>query len=112
LGSRAIQLAAIMPKSTGTLTVLLTYVLEPVAIRLTRGAIAINNALLLLLGIRALPPAGICIRLAIRPADIGLTELVLSRAAEIGRRGRSGAHHAQRSEHTSGEQQSIHGKTF
>jgi hypothetical protein len=73
-----------MQKSTGILAVLLTCVLERRAIRLTRGAIAINNALLLLLGVRALRPAGIRICLATRQADFGLTELVRSRAAEIG----------------------------
>jgi len=73
-----------MQKSTGILAVLLTGVLERGAIRLALGLIAIDNALLLLLGVRALRPAGIRIRLATRLAGFSLTELVRARAVEIG----------------------------
>jgi hypothetical protein len=74
LGSCAIHLESIMPKSTsGTLTVLLTCVLKRIAIRLTSGLIAIDNALILLLGIGALLSAGIRIRPATLLAGIGLT---------------------------------------
>jgi uncharacterized membrane protein HdeD (DUF308 family) len=49
----------------GTWTVLLTGVLELIATCLALAATASNNALFLFLGIRALRPAGICVRPAI-----------------------------------------------
>jgi hypothetical protein len=54
-------------------TVPLTIILELIAIRLAYPRTTFNNALILLLGIRALGPTRICIRLAIRLAGIGLT---------------------------------------
>jgi hypothetical protein len=56
----------------GALTVLVTVALELFATRLALALIAINYALFLFLGIRALRPTGICIRPAIRLAGIAL----------------------------------------
>ncbi|MGA9216950.1 MAG: hypothetical protein WBZ54_17305 [Methylocella sp.] len=64
---------AVMAKSAlGILTVLVTGALELSAIRIALRFTAINYALFLFLGIRALRPAGIRIRPATRMAGIGL----------------------------------------
>ena len=83
---------------------LLAGVLEPIAIRHAFGLIAFEDALRLLLGIGALPPAGVGIRPATRPARIGLTEPEFPRAREIGRRRRSRARGEEHAEHQSCEQ--------
>jgi hypothetical protein len=87
--------------ASGFLTALLAKILELFAILLAGGSIAIDNALLLLLGIGALRSASIRVRLATRLADLGLTEFVSPRAGMIGR---GGASSDERSRHAKGEQ--------
>jgi hypothetical protein len=71
-------LKKVSPWSASCWTALLAGVLEFIAIRIARGFIAFDNALGLLLGIRAETPARIRIRPAIRMAGIGLAKFIPS----------------------------------
>ncbi len=70
---------------------LVTVALELIATRLALAFTAINNALFLLLGIRALRSTGICVRPAIGLALVGQLQRVLSRAGQIACQGWSPA---------------------